>query len=216
MIYQIYYNEETKKRNWPMFAQYDNSQSLTPFFENTVIYDLLQAGKHQYGPYFGVLSPAFAEKARGKMTLNPENLGKKLAENPVFLGFNAAHKSINPIESGRHFHGPAFWSIFQELFGADFRWPLRYQHVIFSNYVIAKPEIWERYRLFYVPLYEKMRDAEGELKNLLWMNSRYNKRLPQSAREQIGADYYPMHTFICERFWTIFLYLNPDIPVIHY
>ena len=67
-------------------------------------------------------------------------------------------------------------------------------------------------------MYNAMDNAEGKLRELLWTDSGYTKKnkLGPYLKEQIGVSYYPYHTFICERFWTMFLNMHPEITVTHY
>jgi hypothetical protein len=215
-IYQIFYDETTRKKNVPAFAQYDNTGKLDAFFENTPIYHLLQDGQHLKGPYFGVLSPAFMGKAMGiRVGVDLKLLNDTLAKGPALLAFNRRSQQKNTVAAGIQIHGPEFRSVFKHLF-PELDPSRRQRTIIYMNYVIATPEIWERYKAFFVPLYERMRDAEGELWELLFTDSRYPKKLPESAKQSLGLSYYPLHTFVCERFWSIFLDQNTDIPVTTY
>jgi len=54
-IWQVYFDENTKKACDPAWNHYDNSYRLTEFFENSVIVDLVNRGEHLKG-YFGVFS----------------------------------------------------------------------------------------------------------------------------------------------------------------
>ena len=116
-VWQIYFNEQTRKNCWPEFQWFNNTGVCTPFFENTVIYSLLQQNQHLKGGYFGVLSHAFQFKARGAVRgVNKQHLLDALNKSPDALTFNRHNQQKNPIISGERFHGEGFMQIFEILF----------------------------------------------------------------------------------------------------
>lgn len=232
-IYQIWYDEKTRKQGYGGFEAYYN-HSLSPFFENAVINHLCSSVLPSIDPtqWFGVLSPKFFTKAR---IAKPIKLDRFLQEaTHQCVGFN--FKTINkyPLLHGDAYH-PGFAKCIQLIVkkALDLDLPKDFQsrvinkwngHVIranvFSNYIIAKAGVWSRfYNEFFKPCYEVMNDIEEEeIQSILWRDSGYHRKnqLGSYLKEHIGVSYYPYHTFICERFWTIYLALNTDVTFTHF
>ena len=57
-VYQIWYNEQTRKQVVDAFTPFHNPK-LSEFFENEVIRVVVDQGKHNESDWFGVLSPEF-------------------------------------------------------------------------------------------------------------------------------------------------------------
>jgi hypothetical protein len=58
----------------------------------------------------------------------------------------------------------------------------------------------------------------AELNKMIWQDSGYHKKKRMSAKlkQDLGVPYYPLHTFICERFWSVYLAMNRQIKFRHY
>ena len=232
-IYQIWYNEQTRKEIYQGFVPCHNP-ILTPFFENAVINRLCDSVLPAIDDpeRFGVLSPKFFKKARIVSPVKLDTFLKQTTSECVGFNFKTVNKY--PLLSGERYH-PGFMKCLQLIVkkALDIDLEDRFQsrvvgrwngHVIranvMSNYLIAKAGIWKRfYKEFFKPCYEVMNDPkEEEIQSILWRDSGYHrkKQLGSYLKDQIGVSYYPYHTFICERFWTIYLALNTDISFQHY
>lgn len=218
-IYQIHYDAKSRGMCWDGFKLYDNSDKLTAFFENSVIYDLLSQNKNHEGEWFGVLSPVFFNKAHRVNT--PQLLAQHLDPALDVIAFNGKSQNQNIILQAEKWH-EGYVDLFETILNRagiyfDFRKVKDGTKNIFSNYVIAKPHVWHQY--YEEVLYPCMRVMEDDeyVKGTLWKDAKYHKSKRQSVRyylqEAIGVPYYPYHTFICERFWTLFLWMNPDIKL---
>ena len=237
-IYQIYYDAQSKERCFEGFTPVCNER-LSPFFENSVIVEVLGNGGSIPGlDWFGVLSPKFFRKAYGGgVSLSGEKLDTFLAATQKqVVGFNIKTTQKNIIKQGDMWH-PGFSELFDKIIkkaGIDYDirkpskklYSLPSGHVvynnIFSNYVIAKKHIWDDYyQTVLKPCYDVMSDKDNEeIQSLLWRDSGYHKMNPQAVKrsvlkEKLGVPFYPYHTFICERFWTMFLNMR-NYTMTHY
>ena len=130
-------------------------------------------------------------------------------------------KSQNPnvIRQGDNWHrveNGSFSGIVQQVLrGAGIEWSVgdRLRLPIYNNYVIARPWVWDRYvNEMLNPCMEVMKNAEGEFRELLWQDARYHKSRRKSVQAHLqanfGVPHYPLHTFICERFWSVWVEMN--------
>lgn len=217
-IYQIWYDDQTRKMCSDYFTPFHNPE-LTPFFENQVIYDLCSQGRHLESEWFGVLSPVFFSKAwRGGV--RPTYMRERMSAETDLVSF---HYSRNPniILQGHSHHAKSkgnFKDIVQRVLRMsgidwDVHNPLRFP--VLMNYVVARDWVWDRYfNEMLEPCMDVMRDATGELKELIWQDAEYGKGRTQTMRRHLqatlGVPYYPMHTFILERLWSVWLEMNYD------
>ena len=99
-VYQIYYDEETRKMGTNIFTPYYNP-TLTPFFENSVIEDLCRKGAHMEHEFFGVLSPVFFSKAMGG-GVKRQFIAEKLSRCDLLSFWKGDNRNI--ITQGDHYH----------------------------------------------------------------------------------------------------------------
>lgn len=220
-VHQIYFDAKTRGQCWEGFRLYDNSNNLSPFFENKVIYDLCMQGAHREGGWFGILSPSFFFKAHRIKT--PRNLSQLVSEGDHdAVGFNGKSQNQNVILQAERWH-VGFVDLFEKIIhkagiGFDFRSVKNGKQNIFSNYLIAKPEVWDRYFTEVLKPCMDVMSRDKEVQEGLWQDAKYHKsrtslRHRMYLQESIGVPFYPYHTFICERFWTLFLWMNPDVKL---
>lgn len=214
-IYQIYYNEETRAKLEPEYIPYFN-ENCTPFFENSIIRDLIESGEHIGSNYFGVFSPKLREKTQSsggiyvhrrrlKNTFSPaafENLVLKSKAEIVGLNFMPPH---NTIELGNRYH-PEFTNIMTAILTkldlARYARMVTRTPIYFNHFVMTEGR-WNQYTseiLF--PAMDLMQNDE-RIKKLVWQNASYGL-LPNHLKSSFGVHYYPYHTFICERLINIF------------
>lgn len=218
-IYQIYYDEASRANCEPEYIHYYNSE-CTPFFENDVIAKLIEEGAHKDADYFGVVS----HKLREKTGLNPIS-GRStskfstqafealcLRTNADVISYNRNPKH-DVCKLADRFH-PNFSKIMrQALHGLPFQ--MRPSNTpIYFNHFVAKPEIWDAYTTqLLFPVMRRMKNDEA-LSKLLWQNSKYPSQLPINLQKEWNVNYYPYHSFICERLISIFLANTPKIKAI--
>ena len=218
------------------FQPYFNSR-LTPFFENTPFLALSNSLNLAPNQWFGALSPKFFRKAHSFQPIKAHELDNFLSNtNKDVVGFNSRSTQPNIIKQAENYHKDyvkAFRMIL-ELAELDFDIDRNSRKLfkrpsghwcyanIFSNMVIAKWWVWKKFiKEVLEPCYWVMSNPNNtELMEIIWRDSGYNalNRIPYSPRfkKEIGVNYYPYHTFICERFWTMFMNNRPEISMTHY
>jgi hypothetical protein len=210
-VYQIFYDEGSKAACYPEFEHIENKE-CSPFFENTVIAKLIQEGRHSESEYFGVFSANF----KYKMTVSKDS--KKINPNLIFqsldtdvVSFFRNHKNKNVVNKADVFH-PGFKRALNNIlkaigFEVDLEKDTRF--TVYQNHFIAKSHIYEQYvkELLIPAMNEMCNKANKELQNIIWQDSNYHKKKTMSdkLKKEMGVPYYPYHTFICERLFSVFL-----------
>lgn len=233
-IYIVAYDQKTSdiSAKYPYSVYYADKTSA--FFENEYIRDLVNKGAHNDDDFFAVLSPHFFTKAIGGR-LTPHKIqhdiergiqiqtGRNTFEKHDVdaIGFTPQLRNTNVITQGDRTHVEGFSDLVQEIFNlAGVNWnvltPLK--KIVMSNYIIARSSIWQHYAdTVLLPCMEVM-ETDKAISNEVWKDSRYYKKAKMSAKlkQDLGVSYYPLHTFICERFWSVYLAMNPDVNFRHF
>ena len=76
------------------------------------------------------------------------------------------------------------------------------KHTIYSNFFIAKKEVFIEYQKLLKKAVELL---ETNYKKEAWADSGYNALKKDHLKEVTGLDYYPMHTFILERLLSVWI-----------
>ena len=86
----------------------------------------------------------------------------------------------------------------------DFVFPTHCDLVVYSNFFIAKKEIYFEYIDTVIkPLIEWL-ENEPIIQQMLWSNSGYMGLQKEQLKEYTGLDHYTYHTFVLERFFSIY------------
>lgn len=195
-FYQIYYKNDQLSRLFPFATPYFN-QNLTPFFENSVIKELVLASE---ADKIGVCS--WALRFKMKLALRPLT-EEVMQEDFDVLSLSRNSKYHEMLKSAEVWH-PGFNDIMHKILtkiGFTLKKP---RYPIYQNAFIARVDVYKEYvNEFLIPAIEVM-EKDQEIRNLCWKDSGYtklkNEPLTDSAKKQLGVGYYPMHPFLCERF----------------
>lgn len=213
VVYQIYF-DKSQEKNLDYIPYYN--QDCTLFFENSVIVDLINQKKHVGSGYFGVVSHKLRQKTETTKTawknipeirnnstkeFNPEAFESILNKyKPDVMSFQR-HSPHDPISFSNKFH-PNFSAYFKKVMNEiGYIWtPKLYKNVFYCNYFVAKEEIYEEYvKTMLIPAMEVMNNMPELMKN-----SNYPHKLPGNLKQKFGVNYYPYHTFICERMFSFY------------
>lgn len=215
-VYQIYFDEKSKINCFDEWGHYDNSEKLTAFFENTVILDLIDQGKHKQSDYFAVFSHDIRKEIHFKEWLNNNT---KLTFNPQSLefivksygydvyAFEKRRQNKNIIFQAERYH-PGFIDIINEILRETKFMdgvPNELSRTTLHNHFIMRSEIYQRY------VDELLRPAMKIMESIpaVWQDAKYIRKLPLSTQERFeqafGKRYYPYHPFVCERLPSLFL-----------
>ncbi len=221
-IYQIYYdNSQLEKLD---YTPYFNN-NCNHYFESQVMVDLINEGAHLDYSYFGVVAYKLREKlsfAKSYPIVNIANRSvqeftPKLYEHelwkrtPDVFSFQR-HLPHDPIFFADRFH-VNFSSYFKKImYEIGYNWQaVAFTDVFYCNYFSAKSDIYEHFvKTMLEPAMEVM-----ETMPELMQNSGYPKKLPLHLQQQWGIDFYPYHTFLCERMFSFYAHLN-KLKCLHY
>jgi hypothetical protein len=221
-IVQIYYDEPSRNACFPNVELYHN-KICTPFFENKIIIDLVTQGKHNDAKYFGVFSGHFKNKilhSRDKEKITPEFICSQLGDTDV-VSFFRHHRNSNVVNKAEVFH-PGFTRALKNIFnriGFQVDLEERTRFTVYQNHFVAKSEVFEHYvKTLLEPAVREMENKENkELQNIIWQDSNYHKKrtMPEKLKQELGKPYYPYHTFLCERLFSIYLNKYKHITAKH-
>ncbi|NRA91231.1 MAG: hypothetical protein HRU26_00860 [Psychroserpens sp.] len=218
VAYQIYYSEETKNNcftshDW--WNLYDNTNALTPFFENTPIANLIESGAHKTSEYFAVFSHdimhEIAFKENNKV-FNPVNLRDSIGYYDVY-SFQKRRRQENIVIQADNYH-PGFTDITKKILSkVGYELPNKIDRIILFNHFIMKSELYERYyNEMLKPAMEVMSEMDELNKDAGYHKFKKNKI---DFTSQLGYPHYPYHPFICERLPSIWLQHNKDLSFSH-
>lgn len=201
-LYQIYFKDEQLKNLFPFSIPYRND-TLTPYFENSVIRELVPVTESEK---IGICSWALRHKMR--LALRPLTFNV-LREDYDVLSLSRNSKYHQMLKSAEAWH-PGFVAILKLIMN-KIGWgdPVNPKYPIYQNAFVAKTEIYQQYvNEFLIPAMEVMETNET-VRDLCWQDSKYTKLkrepLSDQAKHSLGVEYYPMHPFICERFFSQWL-----------
>lgn len=196
------------------------NEDCTPFFENSVIRNLIELGAHRGHDYFGVVSHKLREKititkhgwAKIKNIANVSDLPFSpqlfqtilLQKRPDTMSFQR-HIPHDPISFADKFH-PNFSKYFAEIMHkTGYKWtPISFENVFYCNFFVAKNEIYERY---VTEMLAPAMDIMLEMPEL-FQNSNYPHALPEELKIKFNIQYYPYHPFLCERMYSYFVHIH--------
>jgi len=200
-VYQIYYQESQKKELFSDSIPLFNGE-LSIFFENNVILDLYKYGKI-VGDFFGVLS----WKAREKNMIRSKSIKKHINKKYDIHSFTYDKHDVLGYANLCH---PNFRSIFTGL--------LEYLHIdleirpligLYQNAIITKPAIYIDYiENYLMPAMDYLQESAGDIQNLLFSDAEYKGIDRKILMNTIGVEYYPYHTFVLERLWSVYYQIN--------
>lgn len=203
-FYQIYYRDEQKKDLFSFSIPYFNN-TLTHFFENSVIKSLVTRAEAKK---IAVCSWKLREKLRrniGGKFLTEEMLAQDF-DVMSFTSNSRHHKMLEAAEVWHNGFKSLLSSILREI---GMSLPKDIKHPIYSNHFCATSQVYKSYvNDCLVPCMDVM-DNHPTIRRLCWRDSNYsqlaNEPLSEHAQEQLGISYYPMHPFILERLFSVWI-----------
>lgn len=199
------------------FTPYDNRGKLTNFFENQVILDTISKADREY---FGVVSHKLSTKmwnypfTRHGVKFDQGWLERNLNDwDIVFLSRN---NSSNFLQSAENWHSRKSKYSFLDTLGLifeaagfPFNTRVKIKHPVYHNHFVARTEIYERYVAELLAPAMKAMSEDSELQKRCMEDSGYTsiskQVLPPEAQAELEVNYFTMHTFLCERFFSCWL-----------
>lgn len=201
-LYQIYYEDSQKEHIFPFATPYKNTE-LTEYFENSVIQEVVYM---ETADKIGVCSWQLKHKLRfyvpPKREFNTETLESNY--DVLLLTRNGGgHQMLNRLE-GWH---PGALQILRDVCDhIGLNCPNEVTHPVYFNHFVAAQDVYNGYvRGFLSPAMAFMH-TDAEIRKRLWIDSGYSSltnKIPQIVKDKWG--YYPMHTFVLERLFSVYL-----------
>lgn len=205
-FYQIYYDYAQRSELYPFAIPYKN-ESLTPFFENTVISDIVS--KDTDSDILSVCSWRLRAK-RGDCPIQLQ--GRNLTEEAILSSdFDVAiltprsprHK---PLLMASHWHGKAWDDAIADL-RKFMHVPKELTNTIYENHFIARREIYQQYVYQCLnPVMDYMRGRDVYFTDSGYVAKvRRNTTKVEAMRKALGRDDWPIAPFVLERLFSIWI-----------
>lgn len=200
-VYQIYFDDSQKKHFFKDAIPLKNEQ-LNNLFENQVILDLFRQEQIK-GDYFGALS----WKLRPKNKIPQDNLSSIVVGDFDILTFNYVRHDVFGYAEKCH---PGFRLIIGELLRhLGLNPKIRPVVGLYQNAIIAKKELYFDFLENYLePSVSYLKNCPERIQKILHSNSGYDPVNIRVAQKTFGTSYYPYHTFVLERLWSVYFHVN--------
>lgn len=205
-FHQIYYTDDQLSQIFP-FAKPFKNETLTPFFENSVIAGLVPKSTAEF---ISVCSYALKHKMRThNMAPRVELTEDHLKLDYDVLPFSKNSRGHLMLEAMDQWHKGSKELLKQICLAAGIPWVNEVQYPIYWNAHCTRSEIYNEY--VETALKPAMGVMDGEFKEQCWSDSGYYKlKLPSSDFSQrvkhfLGVDYCPLHPFLLERLFSIWI-----------
>lgn len=209
-FYQIIYDERQRASCLTIAKVYYN-ETLTIFFENEVIRELVSATQ---ADKIAVCSWKLKEKLKWYIG-RPRPITQELLESEYdIMSFTKNSKHHQMLYAADKWH-PGFKSTLSKILSAIGKnCPSEVKIPIYQNHFSAKAKIYQDYvNTYLIPAMEVMKN-DAEINKLVMVDSNYAQldRTPQSKlknlKEKIGIDYYPLAPFLLERLFSVYIHNN--------
>lgn len=211
---QIIYKDEQKSFCYP-FARIHFNDTLTHFFENSVIKDVVLSSESEK---IAVCSWKLRQKMKWNVCMPRQLTEDVLKTNFEVMSFTCNTKYHQTLAAADKWH-PGFIDLIGKILNRiGEKLPSEVKYPIYQNHFCAKASIYKKYVNYYLIPAMMVMSVEPDIKELCWKDSNYSNLAkkdsasPQFLLSQIGVPYYPMHAFILERLFSIFCH-NHKIKV---
>lgn len=205
-FYQIYYKEEQRPKLYPFATPYFN-ETLTPFFENSVIAELVPQAT---ADKVAVCSWAISHKRATMNTANRE----PIREESLHTDYDVAAFSRNTrhhqmLEAMDGWHKGSKELLKNICLEIGIKWSSEIKYPIYQNAFCACREIYQDYVA--TALKPAMEVMDTKFKDQCWQDSGYYKlKMPgddyaERVKKFLGVDYCPLHPFILERLFSVWI-----------
>jgi hypothetical protein len=203
---QIIYDDEQISELYP-FAAYYKNESLTPYFENSVIKDLVPALESDL---ISICSWRLKKKRNDMWRLTDKTLTKeKILQSDFDIAIltprSASHQALL---MASNWHGESWDKAIADL--RNFiKVPKEVTHAIYENHFIATKEIYHEYiNNCLRPAIDFMSDRSVFFSNANYINRKRGterEKIYQILKEKLGRNDYPIAPFILERLFSIWI-----------
>ena len=205
-FYQILYKEEQRAKIYPFATPYFN-QTLTPFFENSIIAEVVPQST---ADKIAVCSWAIDQK---RVTMNTGNR-EPIREENLYLDYDIASFTKNTrnhqmLEAMDSWHKGSKELLKLICLKIGVKWVSEIKFPIYQNAFCARREIYQDYVA--TALKPAMEAMETKFKDQCWQDSGYYKLknpgddYAQRVKQFLGVDYCPLHPFLLERLFSVWI-----------
>lgn len=213
-FYQIYYRDEQREACFP-FAKLHFNESLTIFFENSVIAELVMSSKSDK---VSVCSWKLREKLRWNVGRCREITPELLESDYEVLSFTKQSPHHDMLAAADKWH-PGFMYAFKKIVeGIGEKMPNKRVPPIYQNHFAAKRDIYQDYIATYLRPAMWLINNDAVINGFVMADSNYSQIDKKAAvksdylMDQIGVPYYPLAPFLLERLFSVYCY-NKNINV---
>lgn len=212
-FFQIYFSDEQKQKLYPFAIPYKN-ETLTEYFENSVIAELVPKSN---ADLIAVCSWRLKQKRgdsstpmilNGDLSLTEEKILNNDFDVAVLTPRSPRHQ---PLYMASQWHGRAWDDAFNELktgflFPRGIKIKAELSKAIYENHFIAKREIYHTYVAeCLTPAIEFMRDKEIFKADSGYVRKKKDPKEIKAYQEKSGRYDWPISVFILERLFSIYI-----------
>lgn len=215
-FFQIYYREKDKSELYPFATPYFN-ETLTPFFENSIITEIVLKST---ADKISVCSWALRRKRMG--VLPPK---RELTEEVFYHDFDvmsfsknsASHDMLSFMESFHKGSVAILERIWSEL---GFTMPKKPKFPIYQNHFCATKEVYKDYVLNFLIKAMYLMEFDDDIKKLCWQNANYDRTILNERvdldrmKKFFGVPFVPLHPFLLERCFSLWIE-NKNLKVVY-
>lgn len=208
-FFQIFWDDSQLPNLYPFAKPYRN-EVLTPFFENQCISEIVPRAK---ADKIAVCSWALRQKYRtfsvppvGDITVD-----RLLGDYDVFAFTKNTH-AHQMLAAMDHWHRGSKELLHRICAAIDLRFPSEVEKPIYQNAFCARGEIYKAYVKEALDPAMEVMDFDKEINQACWQDSDYYKLknpssdFSQRVKKYLGTDYCPLHTFLLERLFSVWIH----------
>lgn len=198
-LHQIYYDEKQLSKLYPFALPYHN-QTLTIYFENTIIKDVVSKADCEK---IAVCSWKLADKLRMRVGLRGALTQEILNSDYDALSFTRNSKKHQMLAMSNQWHKdfiPTIRLLWEKL---GYKMPGEAKNPIYMNHYAAKTEIYKRYVSEFLAPAMELTEKDEEMREKMLQPSGYGTLSRncdlKSVKAKLGMSDYPLSPFILER-----------------
>jgi hypothetical protein len=206
-FFQIIYDDSQRKECYEFALVYHN-QTLTPFFENSVISELVGTSK---ADKIAVCSWKLKQKLKWYIG-KPQEITPELLESDYEVMSFTKNTSMHRMFAAAEANHKGFVTVFKKIcdaIGVKFTGEVKIP--IYQNHFSAKREIYHDYVKEYLNPAMEIMQNDPEINKLVMADSNYStltSKRPEHLKEiehKLGIGYYPLAPFLLERLFSVFV-----------
>jgi len=215
-FHQIFYKEQQRDMIFDFAIPYFN-ETLTPFFENSIIANLVmrsQAAK------IAVCSWVLKEKMSKRIPPRVELTEEILQSDFDVMSFTKNSPSHDMLGSLEGWHNGAVDILTRIWSDLGVQMPKKVNYPIYQNAFCARADVYQEYvKEFLIPAMYLM-EYDSQVKELCYKNSGYTTTILNkpvdftNIKKYLHIDYFPMHPFILERCFSLWIQ-NKNLKIVY-